>query len=108
MILPVLDGSGRAHPPLSKNATTWPKKSFNFEHEVMEIGLICSNLIEKSHHSSNSGQKSAHIRHWFTLQHPKKNTTRGTPQTHQRYHWDFYQSVQSLLPLNKICIFTNF
>jgi hypothetical protein len=23
----------------------------------MEIGIICSNLVEKSHHSSNPGQK---------------------------------------------------
>jgi hypothetical protein len=26
---------------------------------IMEIGLICSNLIENSHHSSNPGQISA-------------------------------------------------
>jgi hypothetical protein len=31
----------------AKNATTRPKKSVNFDHEIMEIGLICSNLIEK-------------------------------------------------------------
>jgi hypothetical protein len=30
-----------------------------FDQEIMEIGLICSNLIEKSHHSSNLGQGSA-------------------------------------------------
>jgi hypothetical protein len=44
---PVLDGSGWACPPLSKKATTRPK-SINFEHEIMEIGLIGSNLIEKA------------------------------------------------------------
>jgi hypothetical protein len=34
-------------------------KSINFDHEIMEIGIICSNLIEKSHHSSNPVQNSA-------------------------------------------------
>jgi hypothetical protein len=29
----------------AKKATTRPK-SVNFDHEIMEIGLICSNLIE--------------------------------------------------------------
>jgi hypothetical protein len=38
----VLDGSGQS---LSKKATTQPKH-FYFDHEIMEIGLICSNMIE--------------------------------------------------------------
>jgi hypothetical protein len=35
-------------------------KSFNFYHEfhdeILEIGIIYPNLIEKSHHSTNPGQ----------------------------------------------------
>jgi hypothetical protein len=32
---------------LRNKAVTQPKKG-NFDHEIMEIGIICSNLIEKS------------------------------------------------------------
>jgi hypothetical protein len=42
-LLTVLDGS----PPLSKKATS-RLKSVNFHHEIMEIDIIYSNLIEKS------------------------------------------------------------
>jgi hypothetical protein len=50
-----VDGSGGASPPPVKKANT-SKKSVIFYHESMEIGLFCSNFIEKSHHSSNPGQ----------------------------------------------------
>jgi hypothetical protein len=37
-----------AQTPLSKKATTQPPpKSIYFDHEIMDIGLICSNLGEK-------------------------------------------------------------
>jgi hypothetical protein len=45
-VLPVLEGSGHH----SAN------KSVNLDHGIMEIGIICSNLIENSHYSSNPGQ----------------------------------------------------
>jgi hypothetical protein len=48
---------GPARLPLGNEATIQPKK-VNFDQEIMEIGLICSNLIEKCHHSSNPGQNS--------------------------------------------------
>jgi hypothetical protein len=40
-------------PPLSL-------KSVNIDDKIMEIGLICPNLIEKSHHSSNPGPNPEH------------------------------------------------
>jgi hypothetical protein len=46
----MLDSSGR--PPLGKKSL----KSVNFDHEIVEIGLICSDLIENSHYSCNPGQ----------------------------------------------------
>jgi hypothetical protein len=33
----------------------------NFYHEIMEIGCLCSNLIEESHNSSNPGHHPAFI-----------------------------------------------
>jgi hypothetical protein len=33
--------------------TATQQESVNFDNEIMEIGLICSDLVEKSHHSSN-------------------------------------------------------
>jgi hypothetical protein len=40
----------------AKKATTQVKTRINFDHEIMENGIICSNLVEKSHHSSSSEQ----------------------------------------------------
>jgi hypothetical protein len=39
----------------AKKATTRQKK-FNFDHEIMEIGLVRSNLIENSHYSAILGR----------------------------------------------------
>jgi hypothetical protein len=46
--------TGLVCPPLGKKCRHSAKKVFNFDHE---IGLICSNLIEKSHPFGNPGQK---------------------------------------------------
>jgi hypothetical protein len=32
----------------AKKATTQPKKVVNFDHEMTEIGLTCSNFVEKT------------------------------------------------------------
>jgi hypothetical protein len=48
-------GSASAGRQLTGPSTT-RLKSVNFDHEMMEIGKICSNFIEKSHHSSNPEQ----------------------------------------------------
>jgi hypothetical protein len=48
-VQPKLDGSEQARPPLLQKSHHSTKKSVNFDHEIMEIGIICSNLIEKSH-----------------------------------------------------------
>jgi hypothetical protein len=34
------------------------EKSVNFDHEIIEIGLICSNLIQESHHFNSPGQNA--------------------------------------------------
>jgi hypothetical protein len=43
-VLPVLDDSGQACPPLRIKATNQPKKVFIFYQEIMEIGLIYSKV----------------------------------------------------------------
>jgi hypothetical protein len=47
-------------------------KSVNFDHEIMKIGLICSNLIENSNYSSNPGQNPALTREIFEIDHELK------------------------------------
>jgi hypothetical protein len=40
----------------AKKATIQPTK-VNIDHEIMETGLFCSNVIEKSHHVISAGSK---------------------------------------------------
>jgi hypothetical protein len=74
-------------------ATTRQKKSplglnsVNFDHEIMEIEIICSNLIEKSHHSSN----------------PRQNTTSNRKSGAILYNWILRILSNSSEILNKSC-----
>jgi hypothetical protein len=54
LVLPVLDSSGWTYPPLSQ-------QSVNFDQEIVEIGFICSNLIEIINSSNNAGQNPVRV-----------------------------------------------
>jgi hypothetical protein len=52
-VLPVLKAVDELIHHSAKKVTT---PLICYDHEIMEIGVICSDLIENSHHSSNPGQ----------------------------------------------------
>jgi hypothetical protein len=75
-------------------------KSHHSADEIIEIGVICLNLIEKSYHSSNPGQKPGEVK--CTLRPLRNFSCRFLPQNGKRFSFTHESLLLHVLWTNMV------